>query len=252
MPHEQAVTSGLALSVLYRDRYLVAVHKPAGMLMHRSELAAGVRHGFLLQELRDQLGVRLYPVHRLDRPTSGVVVFALNPEVAGRLGAEFTEGRVDKRYLALVRGWPSVDQPASDDWRLIDHPVRDRDFGGAAKPARTRYRCLQRVELPFAVDRYPSSRYALLELKPETGRRHQLRQHLKHLSHPIVGDTSYGNGRHNRFFRDHFGVRRLMLLAYMLAFDHPIEGVPLRLISEPEKEWISLFTAFNWSVPRLA
>jgi tRNA pseudouridine65 synthase len=240
----------VSLTILYRDSYLIAVHKPAGMLVHRSGLAAEERSGFLLQSLRDQIGQRVYPAHRLDRPTSGVMVFGLSNEVASRLGGMFTAGVVDKRYQALVRGWPEVpnSDPGTDGhgWGLIDHPVRDRDFGGEPKSAITRYRCVKRVDLPYAVDRYPSSRYSLVELKPETGRRHQLRQHLKHLSHPIVGDTSYGNGRHNRFFREQFGVSRLLLTARELRFEHPITVEPLRLRAEPEEDWQRLFSAFGW------
>ncbi len=238
----------MALTILHQDPYLIAVHKPAGMLVHRSGLAAEAVNGFLLQHLRDQIGQWVYPVHRLDRPTSGVLVFGLSSEAASRLGAMFTAGAVDKRYWALVRGWPGVPDADREGWGLIDHPVRDRDFGGEPRPARSRYRRLAEVELPFAVDRYPTSRYALLELKPETGRRHQLRQHLKHLSHPIIGDTSYGNGRHNRFFRERFGIRRLMLLARALSFEHPVTAESLRLHAEPEQDWRRLFAVFDWSM----
>lgn len=235
--------SNMTLSILYRDPHLVAVHKPAGTLVHRSGLAAEQRDGFLLQALRDQLGQRIYPVHRLDRPTSGVLLFALSSEVARSLGEAFTGGAVDKRYWALVRGWTGE----RERWSRVDHPVRDRDFGGAPKAAVTCYRGLTRIELPVAVDRYRSSRYALLELRPETGRRHQLRQHLKHLSHPIIGDTTYGNGRHNRFFRERFGVHRLMLLARELRLAHPVSGERLSLRAPPEEDWLRLFGAFAWS-----
>ena len=164
--------------------------------------------------------------HRLDRGTSGVLLFGLNRETAGALGRQFAAGTVEKRYWAVVRGHP----PASG---TIDHPLsRQRDaylFRGEqssaeAQPALTHYRKLAEIELPVAVDRYPTSRYALLELEPLTGRRHQLRRHLKHLAHPIIGDATYGKGRHNRFFAEHFGCRRLLLACTALAFNHPVNG----------------------------
>lgn len=219
-----------ALTILYRDANYVAVQKPAGMLVHRSGLASRATR-FAVQELRDQIGQHVYPVHRLDRPTAGVLLFALSPDAAQRLGTAFMSGAVTKTYHAVVRGWIEAEG-------VIDHPVQDRDFGGAPKPARTRYRRLAQIELPFAVDRHPSSRYSLVEIRPETGRRHQIRQHFKHLSHPLIGDTSYGNGRHNRFFRDHLDCHRLLLEARSLAFAHPFRGTQCRVESRPDSEWM--------------
>lgn len=225
------------LRLLYRDPHYVAVQKPPGMLLHRSALASRETR-FAVQLLRDQLGQRVYPVHRLDRATGGVLLFGLDPEAAQRLGEAFMAGTVTKLYHAVVRGW--VDAAGS-----IDHPVRDRDLDGPARPALTRYRRLAQIELPFAVDRYPTSRYSLVEVCPATGRRHQIRQHFKHISHPLIGDTSYGNGRHNRFFRERFGSRRLLLEARTLAFLHPYRGTPCRIDGAPDPSWTGIERLFR-------
>jgi tRNA pseudouridine65 synthase len=212
------------LPILYEDARLIAVHKPAGLLVHRSNLD---RHEtrFALQLVRDQTGRRVHPVHRLDKGTSGVLVFAFDPEAASALGRAFEAGQVGKRYRAIVRGWPA-------DAGIIDYPLGalsdDYGRGGSAagnlqivQPAVTRFRTLARAELPHRVDRYPTSRYALLELEPLTGRQHQIRRHLKHIFHPIVGDSTYGVGRHNRLFAALFGVQRLFLCCTRMDFAHP-------------------------------
>ncbi len=168
------------LPVLYRDDWLIAVHKPAGLLVHRSALDAGATR-FAVQTLRDQIARKVWPAHRLDRGTSGVLLFALDEAVARALGEGFESRMVGKRYLAVVRGHPA-------ECGEIDHPLaplpEDRSLAGQPEPrqARTLYWRLATAELPCRVDRYPTSRYALLELEPLTGRRHQLRRHLKHLS----------------------------------------------------------------------
>jgi tRNA pseudouridine65 synthase len=178
---------------------------------------------FALQLLRDQIGRRVYPVHRLDRGTSGVLLFALDPDTSRELARQFEAGTIGKRYLAIVRGHP----PASGE---IDHPLMrlkdDVDFLGQTliqteQDALTRYRTLATTEIPVQVDRYPTSRYALVELEPVTGRRHQLRRHMKHISHPIIGDATYGKGRHNRLFDTLFDSHRMLLVCRELAFTHP-------------------------------
>lgn len=217
------------LPILYRDEHLIAIHKPAGLLVHRTDLD---RHEtrFAVQMLREQIGARVWPAHRLDRGTSGLLLFALDPETAGRLGRQFEALEVAKTYLAVVRGHPP-------EAGTIDHPLARRfddreDAAGRAAPAQpalTRYRRLATVELPVAVDRYPTSRYALLQLQPETGRRHQLRRHLKHIAHPIIGDATYGKGRHNRLFQQEFGCHRLLLACTRLRLPHPVSGETLTL-----------------------
>lgn len=235
------------LPILYRDEQLIAVHKPAGLLVHRSWID---RHEtrFALQLVRDQIGQLVYPVHRLDKPTSGVLLFALDPETARSLGAAFAAGAVEKTYLAVVRGLP----PESG---LIDHPLREEydrhddpraRAGKEPQPAHTSYRRLATVELPFAVGRYPSSRYALVEACPHTGRKHQLRRHFKHLFHPLIGDSKYGEGRHNQFFRQQLDCRRLLLAAVEMTLPHPIDGHALTLTAPLESSFARLLDPLGW------
>jgi len=237
------------LPILYRDEHIVVIDKPPGLLVHRSEID---RHEtrFAIQILRDQIGQRVWPAHRLDRGTSGVLLFALNSSTASRLGQQFEKGSIDKRYWAIVRGFPA-------EHGSIDHPLsRQRDayeFQGEAssneaQEALTRFRKLAEVELPVAVDRYPSSRYALLELEPVTGRRHQIRRHLKHISHPIIGDATYGKGRHNRFFAEQLGCQRLLLACVQLVFDHPVSGERLPIKAPVSGQFAATLARFGWTV----
>ena len=236
------------LRILYRDDSLIAIDKPSGLLVHRSDIDRRETR-FAVQLLRDQIGRRVYPAHRLDRGTSGVLLFAYDGETASRLGAQFESRAVDKTYLAVVRGHP----PESG---VIDHPLNRRpdDYEYlpataplAPQPALTRFRRLAVTELPYAVDRYPTSRYALVELSPETGRRHQLRRHLKHLAHPIVGDSTYGKGRHNRRFQELFACQRMLLACTALRFAHPASGAPLHLEAAPDGDFARVLAALGWS-----
>ena len=236
-----------ALPILYRDEHLIAVHKPSGLLVHRSVLD---RHEtrFAVQLLRDQIGRRVHPVHRLDRGTSGVLLFALERDVARTLGAQFAAQQVDKTYLAVVRGHPPetgrIEHALSRQYD--DYEVRAADGVGAAQDAVTHYRRCAAVELPYRVDRYPSSRYALLELTPETGRRHQLRRHLKHIAHPIIGDATYGKGRHNRLFAELFGSHRLLLACLRMRLTHPLNGQPLTLSAPLAPDFSKLLEKLGW------
>ena len=177
----------------------------------------------LLQRLRDQLQQSVYPAHRLDRGTSGAQIMALDTDAQRTLSGLFEEGLVQKSYLAVVRGWPSSEC-------VIDHPLRRLDDDGvpladaAHQDAMSRVTSLSTVDLPVALDRFPSTRYALVRVEPREGRRHQVRRHLKHASHPIIGDTTYGKGLHNRFFRESFGAQRLLLHASVLQFTDPFDG----------------------------
>jgi tRNA pseudouridine65 synthase len=200
------------LPVLFRDDRLLAVDKPSGLLVHRGW---GGDRVTALDLARRIAGRRVYPVHRLDRGTSGVLVFALDPEAARRLGAAFAEGGVEKVYLALVRGRAPEDA-------LIDHPI-SRTAGGLRVPAVTAVRRLGLAEPE------PGRVYSLVEARPETGRLHQVRRHLKHIAHPVIGDVEYGKGEHNRFFRERYGLHRLALHALSLALPHPETGERLRL-----------------------
>ena len=236
------------LTLLYRDEHIVVIDKPPNLLVHRSEID---RHEtrFAIQILRDQIGQRVWPAHRLDRGTSGVLLFGLSAEIASALGRQFEAGTVGKRYLAVVRGHPP-------ETGCIDHPFsRQRDayeFVGehsseAPQPARTLFRRLSMVELPVCVNRYPVSRYALLSLNPETGRRHQIRRHLKHIAHPIIGDSTYGKGRHNRYFAEHLACPRLLLACTQLSFDHPVSGQRQTENAPVSGDFAALLARFDWS-----
>ena len=234
-----------ALPILFRDDALVIINKPSGLLVHRSPID---RHEtrFAVQLMRDRLGRHVYPVHRLDKGTSGALAFALDKAAATALAEQFADQRVRKTYVAIVRGWPTGSG-------VIDHPldaVQDAlapvpDTGPRA--CRTVYRTLATVELPVRVDRYPTARYALVELEPETGRRHQLRRHLAHVSHPIIGDSTYGKGRHNRLFAERYGVHRLLLACVRLAFDHPITGQRIDVAADRGAEFALLAREFGWT-----
>lgn len=235
------------LGIIYRDEHLIAVHKPSGLLVHRSMID---RHEtrFAVQLLRDQIGRRVHAAHRLDKGTSGVLLFALDAETAARLGQCFETQALRKTYLAVVRGHPP-------EHGIIDHPLSRRpdalDRGASddrpPQPALTRYRRLATAELPHRVDRYPMSRYALLELSPQTGRQHQLRRHLKHISHPIIGDASFGKGRHNRLFTQLFGVDRLLLACVRMRLAHPYSGAPLDLVAPPDADFSRVVEGLGWS-----
>ena len=199
----------MSLPCLYEDEYLLAVNKPAGLAVHRG---AARDRTFALQLVRNQAGRRVHAVHRLDRATSGVLLFAFDPATARRMQERFEAGSVAKRYLALVRGIP----PESG---VIDHPI-PRDEDGPRVPAVTEFRRLAIFE-----------RYTLMEARPRTGRRHQIRRHFKHISHPLIGDVRYGKGEHNRLFRERFGLHRLALHALALAFEHPQTGEALRIVA---------------------
>jgi tRNA pseudouridine65 synthase len=235
------------LEIVHEDHHLVAINKPAGLLVHRSAIDPHETR-FALQLLRDQLGRRLYPVHRLDKPTSGVLVLALSPAIARTLGQAFTAGRVAKTYLAVVRGWTPREG-------VIDHPVREaadpyvsrrQRTPPPAQPATTNYRRLATAELPVRVDRYPTSRYALVQLAPRTGRRHQLRRHMKHIAHPIIGDTSHGKGAHNRLFQARFDAHRLLLAATRIRFMHPATGTECTIVARLDTSMSDVVRALGW------
>jgi tRNA pseudouridine65 synthase len=190
------------LVLLHRDDRLAAFAKPSGLLVHRGWGDDAV---VALDLARRALGTRVHPVHRLDRATSGVLLFALDPGSAAAMGRLFEEGAVQKSYLALVRGVPP-------EAGVVDSPV-PRTEGGPRVPAVTEFRRLHVVE-----------RWSLVEALPRTGRLHQIRRHLKHLGHPIVGDVNYGKGDINRLFRERFGLCRLALHAAAISFVHPFTG----------------------------
>lgn len=223
------------MRLLHVGTTLVAVDKPAGLLVHRTSLDAHETVN-ALDLLRAQLGTPLWTVHRLDKATSGVLLFARSAEAARTLGAAFESGQVHKRYLALVRGWPEGEGE-------VDHPLaRDPERPSAGQPrlpAVTRWRVLARHEWPFGDGRHASSRYALVEVQPLSGRRHQIRRHFKHIAHPLVGDSTHGKGAHNRAVAAWLGCSRLWLHAQRLE----LPALQLQVECPPGPEWQDLFRA---------
>lgn len=232
------------LTVLYRDDHLLVVHKPAGLLVHRSPIDKHETE-FALQYARAlNGGQHVYPVHRLDRPTSGILVFARDSDTARTLGMAMMAGEVAKTYLAMVRGWPP--EQGGIDYPLREEP-EDRRLKGEEQPVRdalTYYRTLATTEIPVEIEKYPSSRYAVVELCPKTGRKHQLRRHMKHINHPIIGDANHGRGRHNRYFAERFGQGRLMLAATRMAFRHPGSGESMTINALPEASFLEVLSVF--------
>ena len=235
------------LEILYQDDVLVAVNKPAGMLVHRSWLD---RHEtqFVMQTLRDQIGQLVYPIHRLDRPTSGVLLFALNSEIANLLCLQFEQKQIEKQYLAVVRGYVTghgeIDYPLKVQLDKIADKFSQPDK--APQSAVTFYEGLQTVEMPYGVGRYATSRYSLVRLIPQTGRKHQLRRHMKHIFHPILGDTQYGDLHQNRALMEHTGCARLLLHAEKLTFVHPLTQRPMTIQAGLDAQWQNLVQTFQW------
>ena len=237
------------LDILYLDDYLAVVTKPPGLLVHRTGLDAGETR-FALQMLRDQLGRMVWPAHRLDKGTSGVLLFALDADTARLLGQAFESGQgLQKTYRAVVRGWPLPQG-------LIDHPLKRmpddmRTERLEVQPAQSRFATLRCFELPIpqsqAQQGFASTRCAEVTLEPLTGRRHQLRRHMKHIAHPILGDATHGKGPLNRAVADLIGLQRLWLHAERLQLPHPVSGQPLVIDAPLPAEW-GLWNAY-FTVP---
>lgn len=226
-----------AIDVLYADDRLAVVNKPAGLMAHASPMARG-EDDFLDERLRAQFGSTIHLVHRLDRATSGCLLVALDRDTAAALGKTFMSREVEKDYLAICRGWPEAEFTV--DYALDGGPGKPEK-----KPAITAFTRLATVELAQASAQHPTSRYALLRCSPQTGRYRQIRRHLKHLSHHLIGDSSHGDGRHNRAFRM-LGVHRMLLHASRLSFAHPHSGVPLVLRAPLDGEWCKAMRLLGW------
>lgn len=226
--------------IVHLDDDLIVVDKPPGLLVHPSGLDAHESRT-ALDLLRTQLGRPLWTVHRLDKATSGLLVLALHLDAARALSAAFEAGQIRKRYLALVRGWPAL------QGEIVRPLARDPERPSSGQPhlpAVTRFRRLACHEWPFSDGRHPSSRYALMEVEPLTGRRHQIRRHFKQMAHPLVGDSTHGKGPHNRAVAAWLGVQRLWLHAVGLELPAFRERKPLVLEASPGQEWSGLFQAY--------
>lgn len=228
------------IPVLFEDEHLVIVHKPSGMFVHRS-LADRSATEFVVQHVRDQVGYFVYPVHRLDRPTSGVLMLAKSSAAAALFGSMFAERQVQKTYVALVRGH-------TDDAGTINRPlVSDKGQGksesnplSVPQDAETAYRTLERFEVPIAFSRHATTRCSLVEVHPKTGRYHQIRRHLAGISHPVIGDADHGDTKFNRHVQTHLGTTRLMLAAVCLEFTHPALGTGMKIDCPLEQSFRSV------------
>lgn len=225
------------LEIVYQDNDLIAINKPHGLLVHRSKLANDAKE-FALQLLRDQVGKQVNPVHRLDRKTGGVLLFAFSKEVEIEMQKQFQEGLVNKKYLAIVRGF-------TPDEMEIDYPLAKEN--GTLQDAFTFFKTLQRAEIPVQFGKHPTGRYSLVEANPKTGRMHQLRKHFAHIFHPIIGDRPHGCNKQNRYFKEHYQMNTMLLHASSLVFAHPVSAEPVHITAnvQPEFERITDILGLN-------
>ncbi len=214
------------LEIVYKDEWMVAINKPHGLLVHRSPIAADAEV-FALQLLRNQLGAKVWPAHRLDRKTAGVLLFALDPGTNATLHGLFAQRKVKKTYRAIVRGY-------TNDKGSIDRPLKNHE-SGEFQSALTTYRTLARAEIPLPHGPHPSSRYSLVELQPHTGRRHQLRRHLAGINHPIIGDRPHGCNKQNRLWKNTFNFTHMLLHAAELRLPHPASGEEIAIRAEEQE-----------------
>lgn len=229
-----------AFSVLYRDQNLVVIDKPAGFHVHRPENQAEKvpRHKIILHQLRNQMGTYVYPLHRLDVSTSGVLAFALHPEAASFWGKQFQAHSVEKKYWTVVRGYVP-------DEGQIEIPL-ELDSTGELVPCKTLFKTLKRLELPVAVGkRHTSARYSWLEVSPQTGRFHQIRRHMARISHPVLGDATHGDSHHNRFFRERLGISGLCLRAVELKMQALENKGPLEFVAPDHPKWKKISDLFT-------
>jgi tRNA pseudouridine65 synthase len=218
------------LEIIYQDEYLVAINKPNGLLVHRSKIAAQ-EDVFALQLLRDQIGQHVFPVHRLDRKTSGVLLFALDSQTASLLQDDFVDQKINKKYHAIVRGY--FPGEVELDYALTN----DR---GKKQEAVTVFETLKTTELDIPFGKHTTSRYSLIVAYPKTGRQHQIRKHCAHLNHPIIGDRPHGCNKQNKHFKEQWEMMTMLLHASELNLVHPVT-----------KKAISLTTNFNPEFERM-
>ncbi|MDJ1469172.1 pseudouridine synthase [Cytophagaceae bacterium DM2B3-1] len=237
-----------SLEILYQDEWLVAVNKPAGMLVHKSEMD---KYELVnaQQVLRKQLKKRIYLLHRLDKPTSGVLLFALNRDTAREMSKAIEDKQTIKTYLVVVRGYTAeeevIDYPLTKMWDKMTDQQAVKD--APAQSAITEYKRLATVELPFQVAKHPTTRYSLIQVRPLTGRNRQIRRHMKHIFHHVVGDTTHGDGKHNVFFRQQFDCHRLLLHAVKMEFVHPVTGQSLAITAPLDASFSDVVTKLGWT-----
>ncbi|MDA3867198.1 MAG: pseudouridine synthase [Salinivirgaceae bacterium] len=218
----------MKLDILYQDEHFVAINKPHGLLVHRSAYAADARE-FAVQLLRDQIQQRVYPCHRLDRKTSGVLLFALSSEANSAMQRQFAENKVKKIYYAIVRG--HTQEKCTIDYALTNDKNKVQE-------ACTHFITIVKSELPIPFGKFETSRYSLVELQPETGRMHQLRKHMAHIFHPIIGDRPHGCNKQNRLFKEKWQMTTMMLHAAQIVFTHPFTQNPITIHANASDEFI--------------
>lgn len=224
------------LTILFRDEHLIAINKPHGLLVHRSSIAADAEE-FALQLLRDQVRKTVYPVHRVDRKTGGVLLFAFDKSTEIAMQKQFSANQVSKRYLAIVRGHT----PDTED---IDYPLRKEN--GTLQHAFTTYKTLNRAELDVPLGKHSTSRYSLVEAAPATGRMHQLRKHFAHIFHPIIGDRTHGCNKQNRLFKEKWEMETMLLHASSLTFRHPVTGSSTIIEAPLRPEFARVMALMGW------
>ncbi|MBL4669076.1 MAG: pseudouridine synthase [Flavobacteriales bacterium] len=229
-----------SIEIIFEDEYLIVVNKPNNVIIHESHYARNIKETTLLKFLEQQLGYPVYPVHRLDRKTSGIILLLKEKENVNQFQTLFTSNKIQKTYYAIVRGF-------SKEKGIIDSPVKNDDTG-IYKEALTNYTSVNNIEIDIPVHPYTKSRYSLIKLMPETGRMHQLRKHLNKINHPIVGDYKYGDRFHNRMFETEFNCIYMFLHAFQLDFTHPITTENLILKANFPTDWQMLFQKFNWTL----
>lgn len=224
------------LEIVYQDEHLIAINKPHGLLVHRSSIATDAKE-FALQLLRDQVNRKVSPVHRLDRKTGGLLLFAFEKEVEIAMHKQFQEGLIAKKYKAIVRGYA----PDSQD---IDYPlVKDN---GVLQEAFTSFITLNRAELNIPLGKHPTSRYSLVEASPTTGRMHQLRKHFAHIFYPIIGDRKHGCNKQNKLFKEQWDMTTMLLHASELKFIHPVTNEEIHLKASLQDEFLRVMKLMNW------
>lgn len=224
------------LEIIYQDDHLIAINKPHGLLVHRSSIAGDAKE-FALQMLRDQVGRHVSPVHRLDRKTGGLLLFAFDKGTETAMQQQFMNGEVKKRYLAVLRGH-------TPDQGEIDYALAKEN--GTLQEAFTSYTTLRRAELNVPLGKHLTSRYSLVEATPATGRMHQLRRHFAHIFHPIIGDRPHGCNKQNRLFKERWGMDTMLLHASGLGFKHPVTGEVLRLEARVQEAFRRVYGIMGW------
>lgn len=224
------------LDIIFMDEYLIAINKPHDLLVHRSNIAADAEV-FALQLLRDQIGQKVYPVHRIDRKTGGILLFAFDKSIEIEMQKQFMDNRVSKKYLSILRGH-------TPDNGEIDYPLRKEN--GTLQEAFTAYQTIKRVELDVAFGKHSTSRYSLVEAIPKTGRMHQLRKHFAHIFHPIIGDRTHGCNKQNRLFKEQWEMTTMLLHASQLILTHPVNGEMVTIEAPLRPEFSKAMTLMGW------